>query len=367
MRRLSAQYIFSSAGPPLKRGIVTAADDGTILSVEDTGGNPGESAATEFYNGIIIPGLVNCHSHLELSHMRGAFPAGRGLRGFIDHMQKQRGADREVIAAAAERADDEMFSAGIVACGDISNNDVSFAVKGNSQIRYHTFIEVFGSDPLVANTRISEAGKLSAAAAAAGLSFSISPHAVYSMSEPLFRLIMKQISPNSLVSFHFLESDDERQMAYDHLEKALRLAGICSQLLLVHNTVIKPDEVTSLAAAGNTWFCLCPSSNLHITGTMPPAALLSEVTDRIVTGTDSLASTGHLNILDELRLLHEAAPLLPLHEIVRWGTINGARVLGMTDTLGSLEPGKKPGILLVEDADLVSLRLLPGSRVRRLL
>jgi len=367
MRRLSAQYIFTSAGPPLKRGIVTADDDGTILSVEDTGGNPGESAATEFYNGIIIPGLVNCHSHLELSHMRGAFPAGKGLRGFIDHMRKQREADREVIAAAAERADDEMFSAGTVACGDISNNDVSFAVKSVSPIHYHTFIEVFGSDPLVASTRISEAGELSAAAAAAGLSFSISPHAVYSMSEPLFRLIMKQITPDSLVSFHFLESDDERQMAGDHMEKALRLAGICSQLLLVHNTVMRPEEARALTAAGNTWFCLCPSSNMHITGNLPPAAILSEVTDRIVTGTDSLASTGHLNILDELRLLHEAAPLLPLHEIVRWGTINGARALRMTDTLGSIEPGKKPGVLLVEDADLVSLRLTTSSRVRRLL
>jgi len=367
MRRLSAQYIFTSAGPPLKRGIVTADDDGTILSVEDTGGNPGESAGMEFYNGIIIPGLVNCHSHLELSHMRGAFPAGSGLRGFINHVRQRREADSEVIAAAAERADEEMFSAGTVACGDISNNAASFAVKCSSRIRYHTFIEVFGSDPLIAATRMNEAAALSAAAAEAGLSFSLTPHAVYSVSEPLSRLIRQQIKPASPVSLHFLESDDERQMAGDHLEKALSLAGVCSRLILVHNTVIRPEEARALAAAGNTWFCLCPSSNMYISGIMPPAALLSEVTGRIVAGTDSLASTGHLDILTELRLLHGAAPLLPLSEIIRWGTVNGARALGMADTLGSLEPGKKPGILLVEDMDLVGLHLLPGSRVRRLL
>jgi cytosine/adenosine deaminase-related metal-dependent hydrolase len=367
MRRISSQFIFTSAGPPLKRGIIITADDGTILSVEDTGGSPGESANTEFYNGIIIPGLVNCHSHLELSHMRGKFPAGSGLRSFINQIRQHREADSEVIAAAAEKADGEMLTGGTVACGDISNNAVSFTVKSGSPIRYHTFIEVFGTDPLVADDRISEAVRLSAAAAAAGMSSSLTPHAVYSLSEPLMRLIRQHITPDSVISLHFLESDDERQMADDHLGKGLSLAGICSQLILVHNTVITHDEAHSLAAAGNTWFCLCPSSNMHITGALPPAALLSEVTDRIVTGTDSLASTGHLNILTELRLLHETVPRLPLHEIIRWGTINGARALGMSDTLGSIEPGKKPGLLLVENADLVSQHLLPGSRVRRLL
>jgi len=367
MRRISSQYIFTSAGPPLKRGIITTADDGTILSVEDTGGSPGESAGTEFYNGIIIPGLVNCHSHLELSHMRGEFPAGSGLKSFIDHVRRHREADIGVVAAAAEKADGEMFSAGTVACGDISNNAASFPVKSGSPIVYHTFIEVFGTDPLVADDRIGEAARLSAAAAAAGMSCSITPHAVYSVSEPLMSLLRNHITPGSVISLHFLESDDERHMAGDHLEKALSLAGICSQLLLVHNTVITRHEAQSLAASGNTWFCLCPSSNMHITGVMPPVALLSEVTGRIVTGTDSLASTGHLNLLTELRLLHETVPRLPLHEIIRWGTINGARALGMSETLGSIEPGKKPGLLLVENTDLVSLHLLPGSRVRRLL
>ena len=100
---------------------------------------------------------------------------------------------------------------------------------------------------------------------------------------------------------------------------------------------------------------------------MPPVKLLAKASGRIVAGTDSLASTGHLSILGELKLLHEAAPGIPLDEIIRWGTINGAQALKMDGTLGSIEPGKKPGLLFIEEVDLARLRLLPDSRVRRLL
>ena len=98
-----------------------AGDDGTIISVEDTGGELTESAGTEFYNGIIIPGLVNCHSHLELSHMRDPIPAGGGLQSFISSVRDRREAQREIVTAAAEKADREMYDGGVVACGDISN------------------------------------------------------------------------------------------------------------------------------------------------------------------------------------------------------------------------------------------------------
>jgi cytosine/adenosine deaminase-related metal-dependent hydrolase len=151
------------------------------------------------------------------------------------------------------------------------------------------------------------------------------------------------------------------------VQRALTLSSLSARLILVHNTVITRAEAEELAAAGNTWFCLCPSSNIHISGTMPPVTLLRDITDRIIAGTDSLASNDRLDMLTELRLLHEAAPDTPLEEVIRWGTINGARALKMDETLGSIEPGKKPGLMLVEPVDLVNLRLLPHSRVRRLL
>jgi len=367
MRRISAQYVFTSAGNPLRRGVVTATSDGTILSVEDTGGDLIEKSGTEFYNGIIIPGLVNCHSHLELSHMHNTLPAGGGLTDFINGVRQQREAETEEIVRAARDADNEMYREGVVACGDISNNSLTFDIKSTSAICYLTFIEVFGLDPMLATARMDQALGLASAAEAAGLPFHITPHAVYSLSQPLSSLVMEQIRSSSVISLHFLESEDERKMTHGHIETALTLSGLASRLMLVHNTVVTEDELAKLASVPNIWFCLCPSSNMHISGKMPPAGLLAKASGRIVTGTDSLASASHLSILGELKLLQADAPAIPLDEIIRWGTINGARVLGMDGNLGSIEPGKKPGLLLIEEVDLERIRLLPYSRVRRLL
>jgi len=367
MRRISAQYVFTSAGKPLRRGVVTAGSDGTILSVEDTGGDLTEKSGTEFYNGIIIPGLVNCHAHLELSHMHNTLPAGGGLAEFITGIRDRRDADTEEILRAARNADNEMYREGVAACGDISNNSLTFNIKSTSAIRYLTFIEVFGLDPLLAAGRMDNALGLVSEADAAGLPCYISPHGVYSVSQPLFRMIKEHIGSSSVTSVHFLESDDERKMAREHIETAISLSMMTSNLILVHNTVITEEELEKLASVPNIWFCLCPSSNMRISGIMPPVKLLGKASGRIVTGTDSLASTDHLSILGEMKLLHEAAPAIPLDEIIRWGTINGAQAMKMDGTLGSIEPGKKPGLLLIEEVDLAGLRLRSESRVRRLL
>ncbi len=391
MRRIAAQYIFTSAGVPLKRGVVTTADDGTVISVVDTGGDLAESASVEFYNGIIIPGFVNCHCHLELSHMHNSVPGGGGLGDFIKAVRETRAASDEEVRAAAQKADNDMVAAGIVACGDISNNALTFEIKSRSSIAYTTFIEVFGVDMTKAQKRIEEAEGVAAAAAAAGLRHHITPHAVYSVSQTLFTLLVQHISPAALSSLHFLESEDEREAlsrrrgriteSYkslgiapenidtpaDHLSTALTLSARTGNLILVHNTCINTGETSVLSAAGNVWFCLCPSSNLRISGAMPPAGVLRDATDHIVTGTDSLASADRLSILTELRLLQEYFPYIPLEELICWGTINGARALKMDVRLGSIEPGKKPGLLLIEGMDLAEMRLLPQSRVRRLL
>jgi len=366
VRRLSAQYIFTSAGRPLKRGIVTVAGDGTVTGVIDTGGDLTESAGTEFYNGVIIPGLINCHSHLELSHMRGIIPPGGGLNEFIASVRNRREATVDEILTEARRADREMLDGGVVACGDISNTASSAAIKRESPIRYFTFAEVFGSDPALAEIRMRGALNVVEEMKAGGLPAQVTPHSLYSVSEPLSRLIREQLNPESIISVHFLESDDERKMTQGHSEGAMELSRIASHVLLIHNTVITRAEAEEVASAGNTWFCLCPSSNLHISSEMPPVSMLGEVTERIVVGTDSLASTGRLSMITEMQLLQDTAPDITADQIIRWATINGARALKMDDSLGSIEPGKHPGLLLVEPFDLVNMRLLPGSRVRRL-
>jgi cytosine/adenosine deaminase-related metal-dependent hydrolase len=299
--------------------------------------------------------------------MHNTLPAGGGLTEFITGVRQQRDAEPAEIVRAAGDADNEMYGEGVVACGDISNNSLTFNIKSTSTIRYLTFIEVFGLDPLLATGRIDHALELASSADAAGLPCHITPHGVYSVSQPLFDLIKEHIGSTSVTSLHFLESDDERKMSRGHIETAITLSKLTSQLILVHNTAIAEDELVKLVSVPNIWFCLCPSSNMRISDKMPPVKLLAKASGRIIAGTDSLASTDHLSILGELKLLHEAAPGIPLDEIIRWGTINGARAMEMDGTLGSIEPGKKPGLLLIGEVDLARLRLLPGSWVRRLL
>ena len=95
--------------------------------------------------------------------------------------------------------------------------------------------------------------------------------------------------------------------------------------------------------------------------------MLNEAGCELVTGTDSLASTAKLSILGELKILQENFPLLSLGEIIRWATLNGAKALGESDQFGSIEAGRKPGLLLLNDIDLINLRLLPQSTVKRLI
>jgi cytosine/adenosine deaminase-related metal-dependent hydrolase len=114
------------------------------------------------------------------------------------------------------------------------------------------------------------------------------------------------------------------------------------------------------------FWCLCPRANLYIENRVPPVDLLTEEGCRIVIGTDSLASNESLDILAELKVLQDHFPEIPLAELVRWATLNGAMALRQKNTYGSIRRGKRPGLLLLQDVDLLNMRLLPESRVRRL-
>ena len=126
MKRFSAQYILTNSGPPLQRGIIAIEDDGTVISIDNTGGNLSESQSVEFYNGIIIPGFVNCHAHLELSHMKGAIAGGRGLGDFIMKVRTTREDDHGQIISHALSADNDLHKEGVVLCADICNTSVYF-------------------------------------------------------------------------------------------------------------------------------------------------------------------------------------------------------------------------------------------------
>ncbi len=114
----------------------------------------------EYYQGIIVPGFVNAHCHLELSHLKGAIPEKAGLDEFIMGIESLRAASEDEIISASEKADAEMYSAGIVAVGDISNKNYSFRTKTKSKIFYHTFIELLGFHPSRVNMHLRKESSL---------------------------------------------------------------------------------------------------------------------------------------------------------------------------------------------------------------
>lgn len=390
MKHLSAQYIFTNTGIPLKRGIITADEDGTIISLEDTGGALEEKESVEFHNGIIIPGFVNCHCHLELSHLKGKIPQKTGLAGFIKAVRTTRESAIETILSSALSADDEMFSEGIVLCADICNTGNTFDTKKKSRIKYKNLLEVFGIDSEKANHRFEEMILLSQLAGSYMLEWSMVPHSAYSLSLPLFKLLKLETAFNRITSVHFLETDAEKSFLKDHegpIIDSYRESGLATgelqtvknhasaildeitpsgNLLLVHNTFIDRDTIREVRKRGMLYWCLCLNSNLYIGDRIPPVDLLIEEECEIVIGTDSLASNGRLSIVEELKTIQKAYPAVSLEDLVIWATLNGAEALGEEDNFGTIEKGKKPGLLLLQDVDLVNMKLLPGSKVKRL-
>ena len=391
MKYFSAQYIFTNNGPPLKRGIISASEDGTIISVEDTAGELTERCSIPFYNGIIVPGFVNCHCHLELSHLLGEIPQGTGLGGFLTTLNSKRILIKTDPYSAMAVSDKRMSDEGIVLCADICNSNLSFSIKKRSRIRYINLLEVYGIDSSGANKRMAEILKVAESADEDMLEWYLVPHSVYSVSLPLFRLLRERTGSNRVTSVHFMESEDETELlsghsgelmdayklilspeatiktASDHETAVIDEITSSGNLILVHNTAIKREQIAKLKKRDNLFYCLCPGSNRFIENSIPPVNLLKDEKCLIVTGTDSLSSNNQLSILNELKILQEEFPDISLEELIKWSTINGAMALGADNMAGSIEPGKKPGLVLIRDTDLVSMKLLASSSSVRIL
>jgi aminodeoxyfutalosine deaminase len=391
MKRFSAQYIITNSTPVLKRGVVKTDDDGTILNIEDKHGELKEEQSIEFYNGIIIPGFVNCHCHLELSHIKGSIPQTTGLEVFIEHIRNIRDIDPEKIKSSARSADREMTIEGIVLCADICNTPLSFDIKKESKIKYINLLEVFGLDPDKAERRMAEIMKVAASAEKMDLTFYLVPHSTYSLSVSLFRLLKEKSRENKITSIHFIESEGEKDflMNYSgplmasyqrsglippkletvksHIEAILNEIVPAGNLILVHNTFADKQIIGSIGKRKNLYWCLCPNSNSYIEDKIPPLRLFIDEGCEIVIGTDSLASNHRLSIIEELKTLQFNFPSVSIEELVSWATINGARALGQEENFGKIEKGKKPGLILLQNVDFINMKLLPDSFVTRLI
>ncbi len=294
-------------------------------------------------------------------------------------------------------ADRKMWAAGTAAVGDISNSNLSIDIKKTSKIFYHTFIESFGFHPSRAERAFDYAQFVQFQYKAAGLSNSIVPHSPYSVSKPLFMKIKENaLIEKSILTIHNQESASEREFFADgtgaianHLANNLGIdishweptgkSSLISilgylpaeiRLLLVHNTFTEKEDLEELKrmrSAENTFFVLCPNSNLYIENQLPPVLLFREEKLNICIGTDSLASNHELSVLAEMITLQLNFPELKLDELFRWGSLNGAKALQIEDTFGSFEAGKNPGVNLVSGIDFKTMKLTEKSRIKRII
>jgi cytosine/adenosine deaminase-related metal-dependent hydrolase len=381
MRRIAAQYLFTGTPPLLRHGVVTLDDTHRVVEVGQWDGQ--ETAHTEFYNGILAPGFVNAHCHLELSHIRGAVAPLSGMAGFLEAMMKRPAGVSGV--PAAQRADAQMQKEGVVAVGDICNTPATFGVKQQSPICYHSFIEVAGLPGQVTETRKAAAAKLLHEAEQAGLLATITPHAPYSMNNALFTFAVDAAQRRGILSLHNQESDDENTLFLQgrgalqtlfssmgfpvppparqtSVHRILPLLRHTTRLLLVHNTTTSAADYEAVhAVTRNVSWVLCPNSNRYITGLLPPAGLFFSKDAQVAIGTDSLASNTQLSILEELKTLAQHFPQIPLATLLQWATYGGAQALRKEQELGRLEAGKRPGLVLIENLDLHRPALTPDA------
>lgn len=360
--------------------MVEVQDDGTIVALRECP-NPDRQESLEWYNGILMPGMVNAHCHLELSYMHGKVEPYGGFSGFARGLRAARGcATTDEMVAAAEWRDREMWSAGVQAVGDVCNYTLTFGVKARSRILYHNFVELYG----LGRHNAEAAQRVLGQALEAGLRATVTPHSLYSLRDEAY---IDSIRDQRL-SVHFAESAEEVELYQQRgamwewygvagfdapfighytspTQRLLTLTPQNRQMVLVHACMVTEQEVRQIERHFThppVWV-VCPRSNDYISRLVPPVEVLRRCGARVAVGTDSLSSNTDLNMVAEL----QAMPSVPLAERLEWATTGGAKALGIDDTLGRLSVGLRPGIALLEGVDFASLQLLPHAHSRRLM
>lgn len=385
----SASYVMPITGKVIKDGVVEVTDDGTIQGVYPPNSQTVSGKAIRRHSGIITPGFINTHCHLELSHMKGIIPKRTGLVPFLQQVMSLRATDEAGINNAMKAADRELYDNGVVAVGDHANTGISAAVKKASKLYYHTFVEVLGFERSLAVDKLAEAigvaGHFGEAAA------SLTAHAPYSVSKELFKLLNGEAKKRGVpLSIHNQESEAENRLfrykdgqfldfysglgkdiadfkaqARNSLQTFMPYLSVNTPVLLVHNTYTSAKDIYFVERQGRkvTW-CFCPNANLYIEDTLPRIPHFAQYNHSFTVGTDSLASNDRLCVLSELKTIHRYFPELPFTKTIQWATINGAHCLGIADRYGSLEIGKAPGLNLLTNTR--GLTITPDTEVIRL-
>ena len=375
-RKFSADRIFTGQEFSRQDQVLVVEDDGTIADLVDRD-RAGEDV--QHLDGVLSPGFINCHCHLELSHLKEVIPDGQGMVAFLLSVMSSRNVEPGFIQSAIQLAEEEMAVSGIVAVGDICNTADTLPQKTKRNLYYHHFAEALGFTGSTAPARFRQAmevyhtfNELDPG------NTSVVPHAPYSVSKELFGLI-DALDPEALLSIHNQESAAEEEFfgsgggemhklfssigvntsefiapGKSSLQYYLPMIRNTHRLILVHNVTTDEHDLKWISALKHdlpelSW-CLCPNANLYINGILPDVPLFRRHALNLVVGTDSLASNYALDMMSELKTIHTYFPEIPLKEMLQWVTLNGARALGIEGRYGSFEKGKNPGLVLIRGA-----------------
>jgi cytosine/adenosine deaminase-related metal-dependent hydrolase len=374
METLAASWVLPVTGPPIREGRV-AVRDGRVVWVGREG-DPAEPAAPVRHlgEGVLLPGLVNAHCHLELSHLSGRVDPGRGFVAWIEGVVATRAdaADVRKAAAAAIRLLEER---GTVAVGDVSNTLGHLDILAASRLSAVVFLELLGWDPEKAGPVMAWADERVAAAAAGlrpGVEVRLAAHAPHSVSPALLRRLVEGGGPAAI---HLAESPDEAAFLESgagdwpgFLEKrglghvpfsppaespvryADRLGVLHPRLVAAHGVQTGAADREILARRGVT-VVLCPRSNKNLSVGTADAPALVAAGVRLALGTDSLASVETLDVLDDAVLLRRQFPDLDPAAILRMATLGGAEALGLAD-LGAIAPGRRAALAFARTASV---------------
>lgn len=376
MKRITAEYIYTLESEPIRNGFVEYEEDGTITAVGQC------EAGEEVMSGAIVPGFVNAHCHVELSHLHKKFRKGTGMAGFIDQINELRDwAGREVKQQLVQEWMDKMWNDGVSAMADISNDDSSFDVKKSHKMYTRTFLEVFGSEPEMCEGVMNDVTALKAVADEAGIDAAPTPHSCYTMSPQLLSASAAAGLESGYLSYHSQESQEEEDLLisgsgamYENRKRSgmstppvtgesslkyfldrladVKPAPYDENILLVHNVCLQQSDIDAVKQTmNNAYFAICPLSNIFIHNALPPIDLMRKNGLAIALGTDSLSSNDDLDVMKELVCLHENFPQVPMNELFTWASRNGARFLGKDNVLGSIAAAKCPGIVHISALD----------------
>jgi cytosine/adenosine deaminase-related metal-dependent hydrolase len=410
MTSFSAAWVLPIDRPPIANGIVDV-HEGRITGIREPGAGNRESRAPSSSGSrlpapgsrnlgrvALMPGLINAHTHLELSWLRDRVPPASkftdwvktlfAIRGRPDAAMsdEQIGPIRDAIAEARQT--------GTVAVGDISNSLAAVGPMREAGLDGVVFHELLGfkerDGALIESTRA-----LRQAATDAGARVSLAPHAPYSTSLELFGAIRRAVTGNTcqIMSVHLGESAEEveflehgtgawRDMlemigawrddwtvpACDPVSYLDRHGVIDDKTLIVHGVQCSDAALLRLAAIGAT-VVTCPRSNQWVGAGYPPIERFYLSGVDVAVGTDSLASVPDLNLFSELKTMRWLAPGVPAGKILESATLTGARALGLGDELGSLTTGKRAAMIAVslpDDVDDVEEFLLSGITPERI-